>query len=123
MKEYDSTHILDSYYYFKYYDCKEPEKMSPWQPMETAPRDGTKIDLLYPYPRNRMIDAFWDHNMMWVTREPKWRVDEETNELILLPEKEWDWVTYSGMEPLCWMPCPEMPEGISFKYFEEDNSL
>ena len=98
--------------------------MSPWQPMETAPKDGTKIDLLYPYPRNRMIDAFWHEQLeCWACRTPTWMPSDDGRSIDLLPEDKWHVASYHNMEPLCWMPCPEMPEGISFKFFEEDNSL
>jgi hypothetical protein len=40
--------------------------MAEWQPIETAPRDGTRIQLLIPYDRDKFTEAqctdegYWD---------------------------------------------------------------
>lgn len=34
------------------------DRMNEWQPLETAPRDGTKIDLWHP-TNGRFVNAFW----------------------------------------------------------------
>lgn len=74
-----------------------------WRPIETAPKDGTKIDLLYPYPRGRLIDAFWDETLGWARLKPQWFRDK------LLPEDEWFYETLPNMKPLAWMPAPPQP--------------
>jgi len=76
-----------------------------WRGMESAPKDGTKVDLLYPFPRGRMIDAYWDAELggHWVRKEPRWEAGN------LLPEKGWYTVAYPNTEPLAWMPLPPPP--------------
>lgn len=32
-------------------EAPSPEPSAAWRPVESAPRDGTAVDLLYPYPR------------------------------------------------------------------------
>jgi hypothetical protein len=77
-----------------------------WRPIESAPKDGTKIDLLYPYPRGRAINCQWTGalGMGWHWKEPTWKHGE------LLPETEWDWHSYPAMEPTHWRPLPEPPK-------------
>lgn len=80
------------------------KRQSCWQSMETAPKDGRPIDLVYPYPRGRVIDCFWDEQMGgwgWVT--PIWENGA------LLPKTEWPYNCYPNMEPLGWMPAPKLP--------------
>lgn len=75
-----------------------------WRPIETAPRDGRKIDLLYPYPRGRTIDCYWDVVVQaWLWRSPKWRNG------VVLPEVEWPYNSYPNTEPTHWMSPPEPP--------------
>lgn len=81
-----------------------------WLPIETAPKDGTKIDLLYPYPRGRAIDCYWGESELtlpsvWVFRTPTWGAGG------LLPENEWNIHVFANMEPTHWMPCPAFPDG------------
>lgn len=87
-----------------------------WHPIETAPKDGTKIDLLYPYPRGRTIDCFWrqdevtgpDGGWFWLT--PKWQSQPGLGiDWHLLPESEWTWNTYPNMQPTHWMPAVTLP--------------
>lgn len=81
-----------------------------WQPIETAPRDGRKIDLMFPHPRGRTIDCFWriEPNAShpeggWFWRSPKW---DKTN---LLPESEWPLSCYPSMQPTHWRWPPPHP--------------
>jgi len=76
-----------------------------WQPIETAPKDGTKIDLFYPYPRGRTINCYWmgEHAAGWVWRRPTWGAGA------LLPESEWDIGSYPNLEPTHWMRLPPPP--------------
>jgi len=82
-----------------------------WQPIETAPKNGTKIDLLYPYPRGRTINCYWAQNDLavlkfgWVWRTPTWE------DGVLLPEDQWNVNSYGG-EPTHWMPSPALPSGL-----------
>ena len=62
-------------------------EVSMWRPIATAPRDGTRVDLLYPHPRGRMINCFWHvRTRTWMWRTPRWQGDT------LLPEHQWDLV-------------------------------
>ncbi len=72
-----------------------------WKPIETAPKDGTKIDLWYPHGIGRVIDSYW-HSIQ------AWGRDEQ------IPADEGDpteiaFVTL-GCEPTHWMPLPEPPQ-------------
>ena len=85
---------------------------SAWQGIETAPRDGTKVDLLYPYPRGRQKDCQWREGDVygdggWFWSEPRW--DEKMN---LLPESKWNTGCYLNMQPTHWM-LPPLPPGAS----------
>lgn len=85
----------------------QAEPQEGWRAMESEepPKDGTKIDLLYPYPRGRTIDCYWDASIggVWASRRPSWR------DFVLLPESEWDLSTYPNMEPTHWRPAPVLP--------------
>ncbi len=80
-----------------------------WQAMETAPKNGALIDLLYPYPRGRTINCYWRQDDFtgpeggWFWKQPQW--DGEN----LLPEEQWSISYYPNMEPLLWMPTPLLP--------------
>jgi hypothetical protein len=83
--------------------------MSGWLPIATAPKDGTKIDLLFPYPRGRTIDCYWGASDLyggdtWIWRTPTWGQGE------LLPEGQWYIHCYPNMEPTHWMLPPDPPE-------------
>lgn len=88
--------------------------MSDWQPIETAPKDGTKIDLLFPEPRGRTINCLWlqdrwtGPNGGWFWRSATW---DDFGEL--LPEHEWNVNHYPHMQPTHWMPLPEPPAAPS----------
>lgn len=83
--------------------------MREWLPIETAPKDGTKVDLLYPYPRSRAIDCefrsgdIYGPDGGWFWLEPRWKDGE------LLPESEWNTGCYPNMQPTHWMPVPAAP--------------
>jgi len=77
-------------------------------PEHPAPRDGTKVDLLYPHPRGRQVDCYWtwcniDQRPMWGRREPRWEKGE------LVPESRWFLSFFPNMEPTHWRPAPAPP--------------
>lgn len=82
-----------------------------WRPIETAPKDGTRIDLLYPYPRGRTINCYWmgELGFGWVWREPTWEKGE------LLPEDKWSICNRPNSEPTHWMPVPDPPAALRQK--------
>ena len=79
--------------------------MSMWWPIATAPRDGTKVDLLYPHPRGRMINCFWHaRTRTWMWRTPRWQGDT------LLPEHQWDLHHAPDAQPTHWRLAPVPPQ-------------
>ena len=80
-------------------------EVSMWRPIATAPRDGTKIDLLYPHPRGRMINCFWHaRTRTWMWRTPRWQGDT------LLPEHQWDLHYAPDAQPTHWRLAPVPPQ-------------
>jgi len=72
-----------------------------WRTIDSAPKDGTKIDLLYPYPRGRQIDCYWASGGIWegghwLRCEPSWKNG------VLLAEDEWQTVALPNMQPTHW---------------------
>lgn len=72
----------------------------PWQPMETAPRNGTKFDVWISRDGERVTDVYWS------TVQDGWCIDgpygpEEPTPLAIFPP-----ATH-------WMPLPEPPAGAA----------
>jgi len=65
-----------------------------WRTMDSAPKDGSKIDLLYPYPRGRQIDCFWISDR---PLGPGWY-------------SKWSHSTIPNMQPTHWRYPPPSPE-------------
>ena len=79
-----------------------------WQPIKTAPKDGTHIMLCIPdwdyeqtpkAPTRVMVEGWWDEEMY---PSGEWRV-------ITLPSHGCDCCAFENQEPTHWMPLPEMP--------------
>jgi len=83
-------------------------KFGEWYDISSAPKDGRKVDLLYPYPRGRTVDCYWAQNDLadlkfgWIWRTPIWKDGQ------LLPEGQWNVNCYGG-DPTHWMPAPALP--------------
>lgn len=81
-----------------------------WQPIETAPRDGTVI-LAYGnkyYPQG--IDAPKMAFTRWKTEtrdEWVW-LDDVTKQLVTIDESDWD--SEGGISPTHWLPLPPPPQ-------------
>lgn len=74
--------------------------------MENAPRDGTKVDLIYAGPRGRKIDCFWHGGHLgdgWFWRTPRW------SDGLLLPENEWDLNSLLNADPYAWKLAEALP--------------
>jgi hypothetical protein len=63
------------------------QQVNEWQPIETAPLDGTVVDVWND--GERVIDA-WFHDGRWLTSDVEWT---------------------SELEPTYWMPIPPPPSG------------
>lgn len=72
--------------------------MSQWQPMDTAPKDGTKVDLWVTAGEDswRMIDA--EYRQYQSDRSPEGWYDDEGDSLYQF-----------GVKPLFWLPAPPTP--------------
>lgn len=81
-------------------------------PAHPPPMDGSKVDLLYPHPRGRTINCFWEGSV-WGWREPTWYTagDPEFIDGVtrLKPESEWDFGNYPNLKPSHWIRPPGMP--------------
>lgn len=67
---------------------KQARAVSGWQPIATAPRDGSRI----------ILSLYRGRSNVWVV-EDGWNVDDDT------------WSDDPGLNPTHWMPLPEPPEG------------
>lgn len=87
--------------------------MTEWMPIESAPRDGTKI-LAHCQPRH--IDSGnpmgWDYvGVIW------WRKDKFQDSI-------WPWrhsLNDSAAEPTHWMPLPEPPSANAEQAAQKEN--
>ncbi|MCV2448908.1 hypothetical protein [Paracoccus sp. DMF] len=74
--------------------------MSDWQPISTAPRDGTKVDLWginhlhYDKKSYRKCDVAWGRVTDWMGRE----------------RDDWQHGMGEDFEPTHWLPLPQPPE-------------
>lgn len=79
-----------------------PQTGEGWQPIESAPKDGTPVDLWYPHPEtaskpgSRQPNAWWSGRAWWADN---WDYDGAAGE-----------VGFCG-EPTHWMPLPTPPKG------------
>jgi hypothetical protein len=78
--------------------------MSEWQPIETAPKDGTPI-LAYGEPHSGEPPF---GVVRWIAETHEWweRVDAKTKKLVSEEAGYWDG---AGILPSFWMPLPAPP--------------
>ena len=91
--------------------AQERERDASWcMDMSLAPKDGTKVDLVFPPPRGRTIDCFWDESPIfgagWFWRNPRWVSGA------LLSESEWQRNYYPNIQPIAWRLAPALPPAI-----------
>jgi hypothetical protein len=79
--------------------------MGEWQPIETAPKDGTKLLMSVFFPGDTICEPFtevtigyWDHGNALDDPESIWH-----------REPDWDVPTIG--DPTHWMPLPAPPTG------------
>jgi hypothetical protein len=100
-----------------YSETQEQTKPN-WQPIETVPKDGSKVDLLYPYPRGRTIDCEWRQGDVhgdgrWCWLKPLWGSQPGLGiDWHLLPESEWEVCSYPNLDPTHWMRPPPLPAQV-----------
>lgn len=72
--------------------------MSKWQPIETAPKDGTRVLLFRP--RHGVVCGRWDDDKYAKRVRPYWSNDQE---------RLWGTLETRDNQPTHWMPLPEPP--------------
>jgi hypothetical protein len=77
--------------------------MTEWQPIETAPKDGTEILLFTTY----LADEYYDETFSTV-QIGSWDFGHDTVEAIWRRPAGWACVKIG--EPTHWMPLPEPPK-------------
>lgn len=80
-----------------------PESGMDWQPIETAPKDGTEVILFYPGMKVQFRIGGWlvsetIHNGKTISKHEQWTSDS------FFSSKE------SAYCPTHWMPLPESPK-------------
>jgi len=84
-----------------------------WQPIESAPKDGTGV-LLYPH----MATAHWEFgDEQWIVLEIPLNADRT---IMRDWNEKWGlwyclYANVRGVEPTHWMSLPEPPEGCSLE--------
>lgn len=68
-----------------------------WQPIDTAPRDGTQVLATIPVYDNARHMIGWQFDIICF--------DREHGEILLDAYRGWDWDDYTH-----WMPLPEPPK-------------
>ena len=80
--------------------------VSGWRTMESAPRDGTLLDLMFPEPRGRTTNCSWNRNLGgWVFYTPHWPDGLDGKVELQAP----------NMQPFAWMYSPASPTAPGVK--------
>ena len=91
-------------------ECYSPKRfLSVWQPIETAPKDGTRILLYDPMTSGLIYAGCWDARF-----ESNW--NEEADDLEYFGKwtayevQSWNDEEYAALAPTHWMPLPTPPQ-------------
>ena len=83
-----------------------------WQPISTAPKDGTRILVAYSNirgnydPGYKIEIAYWSNCFLWgVEKNFHWTVRENHNAM-------YSFGLVGDNEPFCWQPLPELPQKV-----------
>ena len=68
-----------------------------WQPIETAPKDGTEVLLFYPEYTQPVKTGRWEHVRHFANGKLKWESRKWTSD-------------FDEVTPSYWMPLPPPPE-------------
>jgi hypothetical protein len=81
-----------------------------WQPIETAPKDGTKVLVLFNgEPHVAQYAPIWSpENKRWMVNHPRWRADDMQMVSEIDPNEHQ--IAYGMKGPTHWMPLPEPPK-------------
>jgi hypothetical protein len=80
--------------------------MSEWQPIETAPKDGTRILVIDEYKDQYVVKWMVDYEVVFPT-DP---CEAEAMKEWCIPESYQDEQGgYFTIDPVAWMPLPEPP--------------
>jgi hypothetical protein len=87
-------------------ECGELRKDAEWRPIETAPKDGTRVHLYFPVFGNRPRQEFggWDAQPHNTKPKPFWSGDGERVYGI-----QW----YRNYPPTHWKPLPAPPDSAA----------
>jgi hypothetical protein len=93
-----------------------------WQDIASAPKDGSKVDLLFPYPHGRTNGCAWREGGVygagnWYWAKPTWQSQPGLGiDWHLLPETEWEVCSYPNEQPTHWvrpLPDPVAPVSVA----------
>ena len=72
--------------------------MDDWQPIETAPKDGTRILIVNPAENDSVCIAWWDDDRYAKNPRPYWTSDSYTGRR-----------AERASQPTLWQPVPPLP--------------
>jgi len=87
--------------------------MSEWQPMETAPKDGTPILAFLPPEDEPDFERLCDFVVTWWETQQHFHLEPSKEHPGLyrrVLESVGHWVC--GSLPICWMPLPPSPQQV-----------
>ena len=83
--------------------------MTDWQPIDTAPRDGTSVIAAIPVYSCAGRFIGWQIDVIYC--------DDETGEINSECERGWEWDDYE-----VWQPCPAPPSDVPPHYSQTEKT-